>query len=174
MVWLYRYSIWIYPPRTTAGNGARQEVGSWHDSSAGIDMLLILFDGVCNLCESTVHFVVRRDTAGQFRFASLQSAAAREILSAHDYAFDELSSVLLVVDDTLYRKSRAVLQIVRRLDGAWPLLYYAFFWVPAFIADPVYDFIGSRRYRWFGRKADCWVPDDDLGRRFIDGTGAGD
>ena len=90
-------------------------------NNAGTDMPIILFDGVCNLCESTVHFVVRRDRNKQFRFASLQSEAAEELLSSHQYAFDTLSSVLLIVDDTLYRKSRAALQIVRRLDGAWPI-----------------------------------------------------
>ncbi len=131
-------------------------------------MPIILFDGVCNLCESTVHFVVRRDKNKQFRFASLQSAAAQELLASHQYVFDDLSSVLLIIDDTLYRKSRAALQIVRRLDGAWPLLYYAFFWLPTFIADPVYDFIGNRRYKWFGKKAECWIPDDELRQRFID------
>jgi len=131
-------------------------------------MPVILFDGVCNLCESTVHFVVRRDKNRQFRFASLQSAAAQEILSSHQYALDDLSSVLLIIDDRLYRKSRAALQIVRRLDAAWPLLYYVFFWIPIFIADPVYDFIGNRRYKWFGKKIECWIPDDDLRQRFID------
>ncbi|MBT8088918.1 MAG: DUF393 domain-containing protein [Gammaproteobacteria bacterium] len=136
--------------------------------NAGPDTPIILFDGVCNLCESTVHFVVRRDRNRQFRFASLQSAAAEEILSGHQYAFDDLSSVLLIVDDRLYRKSRAALQIVRRLDGAWPLLYYVFFWIPKFIADPVYDFIGNRRYKWFGKKSECWIPDEDLRQRFID------
>ena len=135
---------------------------------AGTDMPVILFDGVCNLCESTVHFVVRRDKNKQFRFASLQSEAAEELLSSHQYAFDTLSSVLLIVDDTLYRKSRAALQIVRRLDGAWPLLYYLLFWIPKFIADPVYDFIANRRYHWFGMKSECWIPDDDLRERFID------
>ncbi len=131
-------------------------------------MPLILFDGVCNLCESTVHFVVRRDRNKQFRFASLQSEAAEDLLSSHQYDFGTLSSVLLIADDEMYRKSRAALQIVRRLDGAWPLLYYVFFWVPKFIADPVYDFIANRRYRWFGMKSECWIPDDDLRERFID------
>ncbi len=137
-------------------------------NNAGTDMPLILFDGVCNLCESTVHFVVRRDRNKQFRFASLQSEAAEDLLSSHQYDFGTLSSVLLIADDEMYRKSRAALQIVRRLDGAWPLLYYVFFWVPKFIADPVYDFIANRRYRWFGMKSECWIPDDDLRERFID------
>ena len=135
---------------------------------AGTDMPVILFDGVCNLCESTVHFVVRRDRNRQFRFASLQSEAGQQMLSRHQYAFDPLSSVLLIIDNSLYRKSRAALQIVRRLDGAWPVLYYLLFWVPKFIADPVYDFIANRRYKWFGKKSECWMPDDDLRQRFID------
>lgn len=131
-------------------------------------MPIILFDGVCNLCESTVHFVVRRDKERQFHFAPLQSAAAQELLASHQYVSDNLSSVLLIIDDHLYRRSRAALQIVRRLDGAWPLLYYVFFWIPKFIADPVYDFIGNRRYKWFGMKSECWLPNGDLRQRFID------
>lgn len=130
--------------------------------------LLVLFDGVCNLCESTVHFIIRRDREKDFRFASLQSAAAQEILARHDYDFDDLSSVLLLVDGKLYRKSRAALQIIKRLDGAWPILFYVLFWVPPFVADPIYDFIGNRRYRWFGMKSECWIPDDELRSRFID------
>lgn len=130
--------------------------------------LLVLFDGICNLCESSVHFVIRRDRSSKFRFAALQSAAAREILANFNYTDDNLSSVLLVADGKLYRKSRAALRIARHLDGAWPALYYLFVWVPTFVADPVYDFIGNRRYRWFGKKSECWVPDEDLRRRFID------
>ncbi|MDH3274824.1 MAG: DCC1-like thiol-disulfide oxidoreductase family protein [Gammaproteobacteria bacterium] len=137
-------------------------------NNAGTDVPIILFDGVCNLCESTVHFVIRRDRKKQFRFASLQSEAAQEFLSSKQYAFDDLSSVLLIIDNKLFRKSRAALQIVRRLDGAWPILYYLLFWIPKFIADPVYDFVGNRRYKWFGKKSECWVPDDELRQRFID------
>jgi len=129
---------------------------------------IVLFDGVCNLCESTVQFIIRRDKAARFRFAALQSAVAQQWLSDCRYADDELSSVLLIVDGRVYKKSRAGLQIVRRLDGAWPLLYYLSFWVPQFIADPIYDFIGNRRYRWFGKKEECWIPTEDLRQRFLD------
>jgi len=128
---------------------------------------VVLFDGACNLCERTVHFIVRRDKHARFRFASLQSVAAQQLLSDHQYAHDELSSVLLIADGMLFRKSRAGLQIAKRLDGAWSLLYYLCVWVPKFIADPVYDYIGNRRYQWFGKKAECWIPDDELRRRFI-------
>ena len=129
---------------------------------------VILFDGVCNLCERSVQLVIRNDREGLFRFASLQSDYAQDLLQRFDYRSDELSSVLLIADEVLYRKSRAALHIARRMDGIWPLVYYLFFLVPPFIADLVYDFIGNRRYRWFGKKASCWVPDDDLRNRFLD------
>jgi predicted DCC family thiol-disulfide oxidoreductase YuxK len=128
----------------------------------------VLFDGVCNLCESTVRFIIRRDKHAKFRFAALQSDVAQKLMSDHQYADGELSSVLLVINKQLYQKSSAGLQIAKRLNGAWPLLYYLFFWVPRFIADPIYDFIGNRRYRWFGQKTECWIPTDDLRRRFLD------
>jgi len=129
---------------------------------------LVLFDGVCNLCESTVQFIIRHDRKARFRFASLQSIAAQQLLARYHYSDDELSSVLLVSNEQVYRKSRAALRIAKQLDGLWPLFYYLFFWVPPFIADPVYDFIGNRRYKWFGKKESCWIPDDNLRHRFLD------
>lgn len=135
------------------------------------DCPLILFDGVCNLCESSVRFVIQRDEKSLFRFASLQSTNAQKLLARYDHESDVLSSVLLIVDDKLYRKSRAGLQIAKRLDGAWPLLFYAFFWIPPFIADRIYDFVGNRRYQWFGIKDECWIPDDALLQRFVDDNG---
>lgn len=131
---------------------------------------VILFDGVCNLCEWSVQLVIRNDRKSLFRFASLQSDYAQRLLGQHDYRHDELSSVLLVAEGVVYRKSRAALQIARRMDGAWPLFYYLFFLVPAALADLVYDFVGNRRYRWFGKKQVCWVPDEDLRSRFLDGS----
>lgn len=90
------------------------------------------------------------------------------VLERLEYPGDRLDSVLLIVDGHLYAKSRAALQIAKRLDGLWPTFYYLFFWVPALLADWVYTFIGNRRYRWFGRKEECWIPDRDLSDRFID------
>ena len=143
--------------------GAEQTVSSQSDGKR-----LILFDGVCNLCQSSVQLVIRNDRAGKFRFASLQSQAAGSILREHHYANDELSSVLLIEQGCLYRKSRAALRISRQMDGPWPLLFYLFYWIPPFLADPVYDFIGRRRYRWFGKKESCWVPDATLRARFLE------
>ena len=130
---------------------------------------VILFDGVCNLCARSVNLVIRKDRDGLFRFASMQSDAARELLREFDYSHDELSSVLLILDGRLYRKSRAALNIAKRMDGLWPAIYYLFIWIPSFITDPVYGFIGNRRYKWFGKKERCWVPDDELLGRFLPG-----
>ena len=134
----------------------------------GLAKDLVLFDGVCNLCERSVLFIIRHDTAGRFQFCSLQSRAAETILDEYEYGDDALASVLLLSDGELYTRSRAALHIARRLDGFWPLFFYMLIWVPRFVVDPVYNFVGKRRYRWFGRKDACWVPDAEFGQRFID------
>lgn len=134
---------------------------------------LILFDGVCNLCQRSVQFVIRNDRHAVFRFASLQSAVAASLLEDFDYDDERLESVVLIDGGRLYRKSRAALHIARRLDKGWPLFFYLFFWVPSFVGDPIYSFIGRRRYRWFGKKDECWIPAPDISARFIDQEGAG-
>jgi len=145
--------------------------------TAGTDMPrepaqpIILFDGVCNLCEKSVQFVIRNDRSARFRLASLQSPAAQQLLENARYEHDALSSVLLLTGGRLYRRSQAALQICRRLNGPWPVLYYLFAWVPTPLADRVYDYIGARRYRWFGRKEACWIPAPELAARFIDARG---
>jgi len=128
---------------------------------------IVLFDGVCNLCESTVRFIIRRDRAANFRFCPLQSDVAKMLLKKHDFSDDALDSVLLLSNGVVHRKSRAALRIARKLDGAWPVFFYLFHWLPALVADPVYDFIGNRRYKWFGMKNACWIPDAELQQRFI-------
>jgi predicted DCC family thiol-disulfide oxidoreductase YuxK len=133
---------------------------------------IILFDGVCNLCARSVQFVIRNDRDGRFRFAPLQSVAGQRLLGEHRYRDSELSSVLLIEDGQIFRKSRAALRIAHNLDGAWPVFYFLFSWVPAFASDWIYDFIGNRRYRWFGRKQECWIPDEDLQSRFLEDSDA--
>ena len=98
---------------------------------------IVLFDGICNLCESSVQFVIRHDRQSRFRFASLQSEAGRRILDEFQYEANELSSVILVDNGELSRKSRAALNIARQLDGAWPTFYFLFFWIPPFIAPSI-------------------------------------
>lgn len=129
---------------------------------------IILFDGVCNLCESSVQFVIKRDSRQCFRFAALQSATGQRLMNDYDLQkYPDLSAVVLIENGKAYRKSAAALRIVRRLDGAWPLLA-GFLILPRPLTDLVYDFIGHRRYRWFGKKSHCWVPDASLKKRFLD------
>jgi len=132
-------------------------------STAEEDRPVILFDGVCNLCTGSVRFVIERDSRRQFRFASLQSAAAERLLGSRD----QLESMVLVAGGKVYRKSTAALLIARRLDGLWPLLA-AFLVIPKFLRDAVYDWIGSRRYRMFGKRDVCWTPKPELAERFLD------
>jgi predicted DCC family thiol-disulfide oxidoreductase YuxK len=124
---------------------------------------VILFDGVCNLCTGSVQFVIARDSRKRFRFASLQSPVAERLLGRRD----DLDSVVLVENNAIYRKSSAALRIARRLDGLWPLLSVLRV-IPRFLRDAVYDWIGRRRYRMFGRREACWVPGAELAERFLD------
>lgn len=127
---------------------------------------IILFDGVCNLCRGSVQFVIKRDTRKRFRFASLQSDVARQLLKEYRLEDSELSAVILIQGGKAYRKSAAALRIAGQLDGLWPLMA-GFLIVPRFITDGIYDFIGQRRYRWFGKMEECWLPSDDLKERFL-------
>lgn len=128
---------------------------------------IVLFDGVCKFCHASVQFVIRRDTNNQFLFCPLQSEKGQELLAQYGLPDSGLASMILLHDNTAYRKSSAALRIARQLRMPWPLLY-CFIVVPEFIRDSVYDFIGSRRYRWFGKYDSCWVPDDESRKKFID------
>jgi predicted DCC family thiol-disulfide oxidoreductase YuxK len=127
---------------------------------------VVLFDGVCNLCNASVLFIVRRDPHGIFRFAALQSAFARELMVKHNLDPDGLHSFIVVHQSRLYRRSRAALEIARRLSGLWPALYILII-VPPFIRDGIYDWIASNRYKWFGKRNECMVPTPELRSRFI-------
>lgn len=129
---------------------------------------LVLFDGVCNLCNASVQFLIRRDPRGEkFQFASLQSAKAQEVLAQAHYPAGQLNTVLLVEGGKVYGRSTAALRLARKLPGLWPLLY-GFIIVPPFIRDAVYNFIARNRYRWFGRQESCMIPTPELRNRFLD------
>ena len=131
---------------------------------------IILFDGVCNLCERSVQFVIRHDPEAKFMFAPLQSVYARTLLEDPELGFEEfqagdLDSFVLIAAGKVNLRSDAWLSICRQLDG-WPGLLGVFQVVPRFIRDAVYDFIGRHRYRWFGKKPQCIIPTPDIQRRF--------
>ncbi len=128
---------------------------------------VILFDGVCNLCNSSVQFVIKHDPTGRFRFASLQSAAGQRLLQQYEHpGAKQFSSVVLVENNRLYTRSTAVLRIARRLTGAWPLLY-SFIILPPFLRNAVYSYIAANRYRWYGKQDACWLPSPGLSERFL-------
>jgi len=128
---------------------------------------IILFDGVCNLCNSSVQFIIKRDKKNQFLFASLQGRTGQEYLRKFNLPADTFNSFLLVEDDHYYTRSTSALRIARSLSGGWPLLY-AFIIVPRFIRDAVYNLIAQNRYKWFGKQETCWVPTPDLKKKFLD------
>jgi predicted DCC family thiol-disulfide oxidoreductase YuxK len=130
---------------------------------------VVLFDGVCNLCNAWVNFVIDRDPASRFRFASLQSEAARSALDAvgRRDAAGPLESILLIDGGRLYERSAAVLRIVRHLSGPWWLLG-AFVVVPRPIRDAIYRWVAANRYRWFGKSDVCRVPTPELRERFLE------
>jgi predicted DCC family thiol-disulfide oxidoreductase YuxK len=131
--------------------------------SANADHPVVLFDGVCNLCTGSVKFIIKRDPRGQFRFAALQSEAARGLIAGETVRPD---SIALVENEKFYWKSTAALRIARRLGALWPMLY-VFILVPRPVRDWVYDVIARHRYRWFGKQDACMMPTPELRERFI-------
>lgn len=129
------------------------------------DKAVILFDGVCNLCNASVNFIIDRDKKDHFRFAPLQSEIARELTGSGTSEAPE--SILLVEKGKIYRRSTAALRIARRLSGAWPLLY-AFIIVPSPLRDLVYNVVAGNRYRWFGKQDSCRIPTPELKKKFLD------
>ncbi len=127
---------------------------------------IILFDGVCNFCNSAVQFVIERDKKNQFLFASLQSAEGRKILTENNLSPDKLYSFILVENGKIYDRSTAALRVVKKLSGFWQF-FYGFIIVPGFIRDAVYNFIAKNRYQWFGRKNECMVPTPELKSKFL-------
>ena len=127
---------------------------------------IILFDGLCNLCNGSVQFIISRDSKGYFKFASLQSAYGQYQLHKFTIPTNQLYSVLLIKDGILFQKSNAALEIAKHLGGLWPILY-VFKIVPRFIRDWVYDIVAKNRYTWFGKKDSCMIPSPELKSRFI-------
>ena len=128
---------------------------------------LILFDGVCNLCNAAVRFVVRRDPAGVFRFAAQQSPVGQAIIQRHLSAASQLSSVILIDDNAIYTESDAVLQILARLRPLWSWTALLRI-IPRPARDACYRFIVNHRYQWFGRTNACQIPSAEVRSRFVE------
>ncbi len=127
---------------------------------------VVLFDGVCNLCNGTVNFLLRQDRRARLRFAPLQAAASQLLLRQLGRGTAEFDTMLLLENGVVYQKSTADLRISRHLPSAWPLLY-GLLLVPRFLRDGIYDFVARNRYRWFGRQDACMLPSAKVRGQFV-------
>ena len=131
-----------------------------------MDKPVILFDGVCNLCSNSVQFIIKRDQEKKFLFASLQSNYGQELLKKYNLPTNTFNSFILYENERLLTRSTAALKMFEQLKG-WK--WVKIFWIiPKFIRDAVYNLIARNRYKWFGRKNECWLPTPDLKARFFE------
>ncbi|HJQ84515.1 MAG TPA: thiol-disulfide oxidoreductase DCC family protein [Candidatus Binatia bacterium] len=131
------------------------------------DAPIMLFDGVCNLCNRVVRFVIAHDPPpARFRFAALQSETGQALLRRHGLPTDDFDSFVLLEGDRVSVRSSAALHVVARLGFPWSLLAVLLV-LPAAVRDPLYRWIAGNRYRWFGRRDACMVPTPELRSRFL-------
>ena len=127
---------------------------------------IILFDGVCNLCNGAVNFVIKRDPGNVFKFAPLQEKQGALLLKTHAIDIQKLESIVLIENEKVYIKSSAALRITKKLSGLWPL-FFVLLIIPSFIRDGIYDIIAKNRYKWFGKKEQCMIPTPGLREKFL-------
>lgn len=127
---------------------------------------LLLFDGVCNLCNGLVQFIIRHDRDGRFRFASLQGTTGQQFLRTHGLDRASLDSLVYWRKGKVLIRSTAALNVARDLGGVWAAAH-VFILVPRFIRDAAYDLVARKRYRWFGKQGTCMVPAPELRERFL-------
>lgn len=127
---------------------------------------ILLFDGVCNLCNGSVQFVIERDPNAKFRFAALQSDEGKQLLFYFDLPSHDLFSVILVEDAQIYTRSSAALRLLKNMDN-WYRFFYVLIIFPKSIRDFFYKIIANNRYKWFGKKESCMLPTPELKSRFL-------
>lgn len=127
---------------------------------------IVLFDGVCNLCNSSVNFIIDHDRKMNFKFSSLQSEKATELLAKHSENLQDLKSVILIENGIAYEKSDAIFKIAKHLDGFWKYFYY-FIYLPKLLRNFIYDLIAKSRYSIFGKRNYCRMPDENTKERFL-------
>ena len=127
---------------------------------------IVFFDGVCNLCSSAVQTIIKNDKKNVFLFASLQGETAKQKLTTFINRNPHLDSIILLEKEKIYTKSRAVLRIAKHLKFPFNLAY-GFIIMPSFISNVVYTFIAKNRYKWFGKKEECWLPTPKIKAKFL-------
>jgi len=130
------------------------------------DKTIIFFDGVCNFCNGSINFIIKRDKKNKFLFAPLQSETGKEFLTAHQLSVSDFDSVIVFTEGKIFKRSDAALEVSSQLSFPWPILSI-FKIFPAFIRDFFYDFIARNRYRFFGRKDVCMIPTAEVRAKFL-------
>lgn len=129
---------------------------------------IVLFDGVCNLCNDAIQRIIKHDKKDIFRFASLQSEIGKKLVEERGLDPEELDSIIMIDPGVAYyRKSTAALEISREMSGGYSLLKN-FLFLPEGLRDGIYDFIANNRYKWFGKKDQCMIPTPELRSKFLD------
>src|SRR5262249_43935000 len=127
---------------------------------------IVLFDGVCNLCSSSVQFVLKKEKEPRLKFASLQSETGKQLLKKYQVDSSKVDSIVFIKNDKAYIKSGAALRLTTYLRGLYPALY-GFLIIPPFIRNWFYDWIAAHRYKWFGKTEACMIPNPELRSRFV-------
>jgi len=127
---------------------------------------IILFDGVCNFCNRTVNIILAHDKAAQYQFAPNQSIAAINLIQQFGLEAHALNSVVLIEGDKVYTKTDAVIRIADKLSG-WPSIFRWLKLIPKPIRNFTYDLIAKNRYRLFGKRSSCMIPDKSIMNRFL-------
>ena len=136
------------------------------DGDTASDEAVVLFDGVCNLCNGLVAFLISRDPDGRLQFAALQSDAGQELLARHGLPTEGFDSFVLVEGEQMYTKSNAAIRVAELLGWPYRLARVARL-LPGGLRDSIYDTVADNRYGWFGRKDQCMIPDEDVSDRFL-------
>jgi len=127
---------------------------------------IILFDGVCNFCNTSVNKIIKHDKKNKFKFTALQSEAGKKLLQQHSIDATKIDSIILIENNIVFIKSTAILKISKHLNGLYPLAF-GFIIIPTFIRDAVYDFIARNRYKWWGKKDSCMIPTAEVREKFL-------
>ncbi len=127
---------------------------------------IILFDGICNFCNNSVIFILKRNIKTPIYFAALQSEVGQRLLTEYELPVKEMESIVFIEQGKAYMQSTAALRICRCLRGLWPLCY-GFIIVPKFIRDDIYNWIAKNRYKWFGIRKECMIPTPEMKTRFL-------
>ena len=127
---------------------------------------IILFDGVCNFCNSAVNFTLKRNKKANIMFAPMQSGAGAKILQQYNLDQNDMKSFIFIDNGVVYKQSTGALRVCKYLSGLWPICYGLII-IPKFIRDGIYNWIAKNRYKWFGQKQACMIPTPEVKARFL-------